>query len=231
LDLNPPAELEQLAARGLVDAAYVICRLAPKKNWKDVLRFSRRARTILPNNSSAFQYCAIAEKKLGELKPALASVTRALELTPTRSERRARLHLLKADIYARLEKPTTRLAELKLAVSAPGGDTSPEIHGSLGDALLELQKLDSALVAYDRSIQLNPEQTHSYVRRSRTRRLLGDPQGALTDLTLAVGREDDLSLRVSYLQERASLYEQLNLVDKANADLERCAELNDRSAR
>lgn len=104
---------------------------------------------------------------------------RAVELDPANAAAVRGLAALAASRHRFAE--SLALAERALALE-PG---SASTHGLIGDASLELGRYERAFAAFDRMVRLKPT-ANAYARVSYARELLGDKEGAIEAMELAV---------------------------------------------
>ena len=66
---------------------------------------------------------------------------------------------------------------------------SAPAHFNKGNLLLDLERLDEAVAAFDRAVQCNPDFTGSYINRGVAQHLLGYTDAAISDFDSAISAE------------------------------------------
>ena len=204
---------------------------------------------IDPLDSAAHFGYGLALATQGDLKGAVESVTRAIEISGTNGDyliERARLHLALANVEAAIQ-------DLEQAIDASPNDPRPALvlaltfqaQGDLGraheeatraveiapdfvPALVTRGKLRLALgdakgaaEDYDEAVRIDPVNPLAHAAQAQVREALGDIDGAIEALTRAL---DIAGEEPDYLADRALLHLDLGNIERALADLNRAFE-------
>jgi tetratricopeptide (TPR) repeat protein len=146
-----------------------------------------------PHNSSSYYQLGDAYIQKGResgdpmyFELAEQALKKSLSLNPEQSGARRHLAYVKASRHDFFGAAT----EAEMAITANSSDA--DAHGILGDAYLELGKIDQAENAYKRMISLK-ESLAAYSRLSGLKSLRGDHQGATANLKKAIelGRQQN----------------------------------------
>ena len=142
---------------------------------------------------------------------AQAALDRAVELDPRSYEALVGLATLAA---SRHDFPTA----LDLATRAERVQpATTDALGIKGDAQLELGDYDAAFATFDRMVSLKPTLA-SYARVAYAREIMGDRQGAIEAMTLAIDSAAGSPDVAFALLQRGNLYLALDRVDRAERD-------------
>ncbi len=127
------------------------------RRFEDAERLFRLATESNPDHGSAWAHLATAMIELDRLEAALASLTRAIRLSPDDMT----LHLVAGDLLIRLDNPEEAIGYLKTytqnhPMNARGMALLARAHRDTGDA-------EAALAVYRQSVALDPHQVRPWL--------------------------------------------------------------------
>lgn len=164
-------------------------------------------------NENAESYRAIVRSyiKSNELQEARKYLQKAQAVKPIRAS--DCFENAELCISLNLDKEAQKLVSRGLKMEP----TSEQGFSLQGELYLRSGRYEDALKAFDRSIELLPDQSGAvYEHRAAAMVRLGDPQGAIKDMSTVIGMRN--SGRVKDYLLRALLYEKLGDVENARAD-------------
>lgn len=229
LDLDPPPEIQKIAALGLVDAAYARSDLGTTEAWTQCLIDAKRATKIVKNRR-ALAILARSHQAVGEFQLALGPLEQTIALASAANKPTALLLIRKADLHTELGQRKQALESLRAARSTVGGQSRGEVFRKLGSTLLALGDSEQALKAFDRLVQLSPNRASGYFHRGDAHQRSGNFLGAIDDYTSALKNNPGRHREAGSLLRRARCYEVLALPEKAKTDLRRCIDINDEAS-
>lgn len=176
-----------------------------------------------PGNARAWYYRGLSRDASGDHAGALSDLDRALLLDPGD----ANMLLRRADVLLNLDRPTEARRDLEQVLSRyPTGPIAIHALFSLGHAGVISGNHEEALAAYDRLLDLAPNDARAYCDRGIVLGHLQRHTDALTDLGRSI--QLDASLQQAYVARALAL---IALDRKADAcpDLVKAVELGDPS--
>lgn len=168
------------------------------KDNKAALQASERWYELEPNSLKAIQAVAISNVRLGNVKKTTKYLNLLIEQI---SEKKG---LTNKQVFAAVAKLMRDEAETSDAVAILDAltehyDSSPYIHLWLARFAVQGNKLELALKALNRTIELGPDMSEAYVLKGRILSMQGDVAEAIDALKLALDkRPDDYKLRLQY---------------------------------
>ena len=196
-------------------------------DWRSALRLAselrRAARTeeaiaaykrvlaIRPDLPDSWYNLALLQRQSREFDEALESYARALSLQVSKAEE---VHLNRAVILSdHLHRPVEAEAELRAALEENAAYVPA--HLNLGNLMEDLGRRDEAQTAYERAIQLEPENRLALARLATISscdgldaKLVERVQSAIADARTSWAERADLGFALAGLLDRAGRYEE-----------------------
>jgi tetratricopeptide (TPR) repeat protein len=140
-----------------------------------------RAVALDPTNIAAFTNRGLARAALGESERALSDLGEAIRIAPDNGL----VHFNRAEVYTRLKRYDDAIHDYETAVRlAPG---AAEAHAGLAGVLDITGRHVRAEREFGEAIRLMPRNVGLYLRRADARRALRDWNGAIADVSSALG--------------------------------------------
>jgi ABC-type polysaccharide/polyol phosphate export permease/Flp pilus assembly protein TadD len=181
------------------------------------IEVARRAATLAPGDFRTQRFLSSAYAVSGDLERAVAAAEQAVRIDPADPE--VRVHL--ACLLVGVQRPRPAVTHL-MAVTGGANETSFAWR-LLSTALTELGRLDRALEAAARAIELAPSVVEYRIHRASVLASRGRHEEALEELSHALRLEPD---DASVARARSGLLEALGEDEAALADAERAAALD-----
>ena len=134
-----------------------------------------------PGFGPLYYFRARAKGELGRHREAIEDFDRALDLDPGDG----RTLQLRAEFKARLRDSEGGLRDCELAIRS-GRENQPSAHILRGVLLTQLDRIEEAISAYDRALELDPRDPQALFVRGRLRRSRGLVKEALADFDRAL---------------------------------------------
>jgi len=148
---------------------------------REALADLQRARALNPDRGEVYEDLGNAYGSLGQLDSAIVFFGEALRIDPSLGH----TYSNRAVAYLRLGRPREALADLDRAETLMPGATG-SLHFPRGNAYLMLGDARRAADEFGRAIDAREGGADAYANRGRARMLLGDPNGATSDLREAL---------------------------------------------
>ncbi len=181
------------------------------------IEVARRAATLAPDDFRTQRFLSSAYAVSGDLERAVAAAEHAVRIDPADPE--VRVHL--ACLLVGVQRPRPAVTHL-MAVTGGANETSFAWR-LLSTALTELGRMDRALEAVARAIELAPGVTEYRIHRASVLASRGRHEEALEELSHALRLAPD---DASVARARSGLLEALGEDDAALADAERAVALD-----
>ena len=128
---------------------------------------------------------AVQQHLSGRLEEAAALYRKILGVDPAHADAN---HLLGVIAY---QQGRNEVAVKLIGIAIAANRSNPIFHSNLGNALLDMGRLDDALAAYDKALRLKPDYAEAHNNRGNTLRDMGRRDGALAAYDKAVRLKPD----------------------------------------
>ncbi|MDQ8202472.1 tetratricopeptide repeat protein [Pelagicoccus sp. SDUM812003] len=155
------------------------------------LRYLKRAESLDPDNSTIHFQMAGVYMQMSDLEEAERHYQRCVELEPGLAD--AWLGLM--NIAERRQSPTTRRRLLDAALRA--APRSPSLQIEKGKLMLQQNRVDEAIAAFNRSIELRPHEAIGYVELAKAYMSLGRDEEGIEQIKRAIEKEPNNAIAVS----------------------------------
>ena len=199
------------AAEALYRDALAACE---QQRIEDGIGLARQALALAPGEARIHKLLGMALLRLGRADEALASLDRAIAISPT-----ADMFGGRADALVALGRPDEAVASYDRALAlAPD---SVDDWCNRGAVLQDIKRHDEALASFDRAVALAPDFAAAHYNRSNVLTALGQHEQAIESydraLALAPGYADAHNNRANALDRLNRLPEALAAADRALA--------------
>jgi tetratricopeptide (TPR) repeat protein len=170
-------------------------------NYEDALASASRFANLPGYEARGHVFVAAILRDLGKDNEAVAAYQAALEHDPKAEKMQvppAQFYLLYGQTLLKLGRAEDALEPLKRSASAR---ETPEVLLELGNAALQLQRLEDAKTAWKRAVQIDPR--HAEARESLARAELQQGRAQQAIEWLAPLPDDSLTVETAYLRQRA----------------------------
>jgi len=195
-------------------------------DFADAIKWLKKSVGVQPTNKDAWYYLGRAYYSKGQLPEARAAFEKVLELHPQDTKAQTNLGLvLETGGQAEAAIEAYRTA---IAWQEKGGEASEQPYANLGSLLLERGHTQEAVGALEKAAAMAPRNAFCHLKLGIAYRQLGRLQDSEQQLNQATALEPD---NATAHYQLGRVYKDQHLLDKAQAEFDRTAELQNRASK
>jgi tetratricopeptide (TPR) repeat protein len=195
-------------------------------DYADAIKWLKKSVEVQPTNKDAWYYLGRAYYSKGQLPEARAAFEKVLELHPQDTKAQTNLGLVletSGQTDAAIEAYRTAIAWQE-----KGGETSEQPYANLGSLLLERRRAQEAVGALEKAVAMAPRNAFCHLKLGIAYRQLGRLAESEQQLNQATALEPD---NAAAHYQLGRVYKDQHLLDKAQAEFHRTAELQNRASK
>jgi tetratricopeptide (TPR) repeat protein len=195
-------------------------------DYADAIQWLKKSVEVQPTHKDAWYYLGRAYYSKGQLREARAAFEKVLELHPQDTKAQTNLGLVletSGQTEAAIEAYRTAIAWQE-----KGGEASEQPYANLGSLLLERGRAQEAVGALEKAVAMAPRNAFCHLKLGIAYRQLGRLQESEQQLNQATTLEPE---NATAHYQLGRVYKDQHLPDKAQAEFDRTAELQNRASK
>jgi tetratricopeptide (TPR) repeat protein len=194
-------------------------------DYTDAIKWLKKSVELQPANKDAWYYLGRAYYSKAQLPEASTAFEKVLELHPHDTKAQTNLGL----ILETSEQTDAAMAAYRTAISwqEKGAEASEQPYVNLGSLLLEQGRAQEGVAALEKAVAMAPRNAFCHLKLGMAYRQLGRLEDSEEQLIEATSLEPD---NATAHYQLGRVYKDKHLLDKAQAEFDRTAELQNRAS-